>query len=413
MNSTLLVGKHEIKTTLTKRSFWLTTFLFPLLIMAFTVLPQIMTNDAMTSGGTAGAASPVTGYVDQAGVIQQLPPDVPSDALRAFPTEEAAQSALAAGDIGRYYLIPADFVKSGDVVLVESQFSPMSSNAGNDRLTYVVDYNLAGSRQLASLLVNPTPSEDQRSLSTRPATNAAQESALGFTVSFAVMFILFFTITMSSSYMLQSVAKEKENRTAEVLLLSLRPRELMLGKVLGLGLVALVQMGVWMGGGSLLLNRGESLLAGMGGYSLPPGFFVWALIYFLLGYLVYSSALGALGALAPNVREGSQFTFVFLLPLLVPLWLNSVFIDAPSGTAATLLSLFPLTAPTSMVTRLSVGSVPLWQLVLGVVLLAVTAYLFVMLAARFFRADTLLSSNSLDWRRLIGELQQAAVNHAT
>ena len=215
--------------------------------------------------------------------------------------------------------------------------------------------------------------------------------------------------------MLQSVVKEKENRTAEVLLVSLHPRDLMLGKVIGLGFLALGQMAIWLVGGMLLSGSGLGL-AGLlrnpqapaaiaqaalpAGLALPPGFALWALLFFLGGYVVYSSALGALGALAPNMREGSQFTFVFLIPLLTPVWLNYVFTEQPDGLLATILSLFPLTAPTAMVARLAAGGVPFWQAALSLVGLAVTAYIFIHLAARFFRADTLLSSGSLSWRRI-------------
>ena len=106
------------------------------------------------------------------------------------------------------------------------------------------------------------------------------------------------------------------------------------------------------------------------------------------------------------MREGSQFTFVFLIPLLTPVWLNYVFTEQPHGPLATILSLFPLTAPTAMVARLAAGGVPFWQAAVSLVGLAVTAYFFIHLAARFFRADTLLSSGSLSWRRIGSELRR-------
>jgi ABC-2 type transport system permease protein len=116
--------------------------------------------------------------------------------------------------------------------------------------------------------------------------------------------------------------------------------------------------------------------------------------------------LGAIGALAPTAREGAQFTFVVILPLMIPLWLNNVFTQTPNGGLATFLSLFPLTAPTSMVTRLAAGGVPAWQPAVGLVGLAATTYVFVLLSARFFRADTLLSSASLQWRRIVQEFKR-------
>jgi ABC-2 type transport system permease protein len=117
--------------------------------------------------------------------------------------------------------------------------------------------------------------------------------------------------------------------------------------------------------------------------------------------------LGALGALAPTVREGTQFTFLAIMPLLAPIWLNAAFTQAPDGALATALSLFPLTAPTAMATRLSVGHVPFWQPLVSLIGLIVTTYLFVLLAARLFRADTLLSDASLNWGRLRAELRGA------
>jgi ABC-2 type transport system permease protein len=105
------------------------------------------------------------------------------------------------------------------------------------------------------------------------------------------------------------------------------------------------------------------------------------------------------------MREGSQFTFVLLIPLLIPLWLNNVFFNDPHGMFATVLSLFPLTAPTSMMTRLAVGGVAAWQPFAALAGLIITAYLFVLLAARFFRADTLLSGASISWGRIAGELK--------
>ena len=211
--------------------------------------------------------------------------------------------------------------------------------------------------------------------------------------------------------MLRSVSREKENYTVEVLLVSLRPRELMLGKVLGLGTVALLQMGIWLGGSFLTLQRGDSFLATLGislagASTFPPGFLVWSILYFLLGYILYASLLGAIGALTPNARETGQFTFIALLPLMIPVWIGNAFVQTPHSALATALSLFPLTAPTAMLPRLVTGGVPGWQPVVGLIGLAITAYGFVLLSARFFRADTLLSGASLTWRRFVEEFKK-------
>jgi len=411
MHNTWIVLKHEVKTTLAKRSFWLTTFLFPLLILALTLLPQVLAGDAIESSqqalfappAAADGQHPAIGYVDHSGLVQRIPADLPAGLLQRFDDEAAALAALQAGDVYQVYLAPADFMQSGELVVIPNQFSPLVNTSNFDLMEYLLVYNLLGDSGLARRVMWPGASAPQVTL-LEPVAASAPVSGFDFGLSFAVMFILFFTITLSGGYMLQSVVKEKENRMAEVLLLSLSPVQLMLGKILGLGGLALLQMGVWLGGGLLLLGQGQALLGSVQLASLPASFVAITVLYFLLGFALYASALGALGALAPNLREGSQFTFILILPLLVPIMFNSAFIEAPDGALSTVLSLFPLTSPTAMPTRLVAGDVPGWQILLGLALLAATAFAFVLLAARFFRADTLLSDAALDWRRLRKEV---------
>jgi ABC-2 type transport system permease protein len=96
-----------------------------------------------------------------------------------------------------------------------------------------------------------------------------------------------------------------------------------------------------------------------------------------------------------------------MLPLMIPLWMNTVFIQDPHGDIATFLSLFPPTAPLAMVTRLAAGGVPIWQPAVGLAGLTIMTYFFVLLSARLFRADTWLSSESLNWRRIGREVRES------
>jgi ABC-2 type transport system permease protein len=399
-----LVIKHEIISTLGKPSFWVMTFLFPLLIVGVSVGSQILGQQVVEEEIANGLpADEAIGYVDQAGLIQELPEDVPADLLLAFPTEDAAREALAAGEIGGYYLIPADFLDSGDIVLISGEYTPFRSLIGSDVIERIVSTNLVGDEARAGLILSPTGRAESVPLSPEGGTDA--DSPMTFIVPYATLFIFFFVITMSSGFMLQSVAKEKENRVIEVLLLSVRPREMMLGKVVGLGSVALLQMALWAGTGLALMGQGAVVSATAAAFSLPAGFLVWALLYFLLGYLLYASLMAALGALAPSMREGQQFTFVIMLPLMIPLWLVNVFAQTPNAPLAVILSLFPLTAPVAMMARLTATGVPFWQPLVGLALLAATAYLVVAATARLFRAQTLLSGATLTPRRIWSALR--------
>lgn len=404
MRNVWLVAKHEVLTTIAKKSFWFMTLVFPALIMSFSLFPSLFARDmadqAQSLMGTAGVEA--AGYVDQAGIIVELPAGLPSGRLLSFASAAAAQAALEADQISRYYVIAPDFRQTGAVVAVSEQVAPVAGEAQDFALRLAINANLTGDERLALAILTPSQVETH---ALAPEVKTQSTSVMGFVLPFAVMFVLFFIITMSGGYMLQSVAKEKENRTAEVLLLSISPRELMLGKVLGLGAVALAQMTVWLGGGMVLMGGGLAIASIAAGQPLRFGFVLMAFVYFLLGYFLYASLLGAVGALAPTAREGAQFTFIIILPLLVPFYLNQAFTTDPNGALVTILSLIPLTAPTAMVARLSVVAVPAWQIALSLAGLAVTTYLLVLLAARFFRADTLLSNASLNWGRLVREVR--------
>jgi ABC-2 type transport system permease protein len=209
----------------------------------------------------------------------------------------------------------------------------------------------------------------------------------------------YFILIVVGGYLMRSVAAEKENRTAEVLLLSLKPRELLAGKILGLSTVAWLQLFVWLGAGLLLLDQGRNWL-NAATLHFSPAFFVWAVLFLVFGYLLYASVMAAGAVIAPNAREASKVTYLLVVPLMPTLMFGRVFAEEPHGTLALALSLFPFSAPSAMVTRLAVADVPLWQPVVSLALLGVTAYVLLLLAARFFRADNLLSNEAFSWQRL-------------
>lgn len=412
MRNVLLVIRHEVKSMLSKPSFWLTTFLLPGVIIALSFGSQLLARSSIADDGSAsfiseGAPADLPlGYVDEAGLIKEVPDQPPAGVewkalrLRAYPDRAAAEAALAEGRIGKYYLITRDYIRTGELIVVDSRFSIFNSLENNEWMEYVLQWNLTSDANLARLLMDPTPKLGEFGLAPTAPVQADELAAFG--VPFAALFIFFFVLTMTSGYMLQSVSREKENRTIEVLLVSLRPRDLMLGKILGLGIVALLQVSIWAGGGLLVLNRG----AIQGVSSLPDGFLFWGLLYFVGGYLLYSSILGGIGALAPTSREGAQYTFIVLLPMMIVVWASNALIEAPNGPTALFMSLFPLTSPIAMVTRLASVPVPIEQLLLGLALLVVTTYGIIALSSKFFRADTLLSMSSLNVRRIIQELRR-------
>lgn len=411
MNKTFLVFRQEIASTITKKSFWFSTLLLPALVLLFTFGTQLLAGDLVGSQEQLlpdSSQQPPVGYVDQSGIIEALPAGVDDSVLIGFSDEPAAEGALRSGQIGRYAVIPSDYVQGGAVRVVSQRFRPLDSLAVPPVLLYAINFNLLGQdADKARLVFNPLPALESVSLAeSGTGGGATAGSGLAYFVPYAALLIFYFVLVMSGTYMLQSMAREKENRTAEILLLSVKPRELMTGKILGLCAIALFQLAFWLGGGlgALAVLR-DTLTAAGTSFSLPASFVPWTVGYFLFGFVLYSSLLGAIGALAPGVREGNQFVFLAILPLLVPLFLSGNLIRDPNGSLATFLSIFPLTSPVTMPTRLAATQVPVLQLIGGLAALAVCAYLFVLLAARLVRTDTLLSFKAINLRRMVAELK--------
>ncbi len=407
MSKTLLVIKHEFITSVSKLSFWLTTIVFPFLIVALSVGPQLLgtraiekkslqdVRDVMSAQMQTLFTKP-SGYVDYAGIIQSLPASLPEDWFIRYKDEAQAKADLQAQKIARYYVIAADYVQSGNVTLVTPGDDLLTGANARQVFTFILNYNLLHDEKRAVYLVSTMPRLRTETLEAQQP--GKEVSPATYMVPMGMMILLLMLISMSSGFMLRSVSEEKQNRVIEMLLLSVSPRKLMFGKLIGLGLVSLLQLVIWLS--AIVGMTHGSLSSHLSMLDLSPSLLVWVGVYFLLGYLVYAAEMGVIGTLTPSARESGGVTFLVLLPLLIPMWLGNVLLEAPNGIPSVVMSLFPLSAPLAMPIRMTLVQVPLWQSLGAVVGLAVTAYLFIWLAARFFRADTLLSMQSLNLKRL-------------
>jgi ABC-2 type transport system permease protein len=224
----------------------------------------------------------------------------------------------------------------------------------------------------------------------------------GYWVPYATGMVLYLVIILNSSLLRGSMGGERKNRVLEILMLSVNPRELLSGKIIALGLVGLLQTVIWAGTGyGLLRLTGRAV-------SLPTGVQVefstvfWVAVFFLLGYAIYASLMAGLGALTgPNVPGSSTADFVVIWPLVIPMFFMPFMIEHPNGVPAVILSLFPLTAPVAMLTRVATGLVPWWQPPLAAILMGLTAALVLRAVAGLFRAQILLSGQTFSTKRFL------------
>jgi ABC-2 type transport system permease protein len=406
MNKTLLVLKHEIITVLSRPSFLFAIFGIPIIgATIFFAASQLSKRSSAQNLLTQLISSPPTvqaeGYIDQSGIIKSIPNSVPTGMLVSFPDESSARQALDDGKISAYYLIPPDYIQTGEINYIRPDFNPIGSSGQSALLEWILKVNLLrGNTQVANLINGPKTEY----VSISPTPQRDMNNMLTFFLPYGVTMLFYIVLLSAASLLLSSVAKEKENRVMEILMVSVTPMQLLSGKIIGLGLLGLVQIIIWVGTGRILLARSGTTFNLPISFQLPTSFLIWGVIFFVLGYAVYASLMAGLGAMVPNLREASQATIVVIFPLIIPIALISLLINEPDSLLSVILSIFPLTSPVAMMTRLSAGGVPFWQTLLAAILLAVTAVFVVRAVATMFRAQTILSGQPFSRKLFINTL---------
>lgn len=396
--NTWLVMRQEIINTLTRRSFLLTAFGIPLISALLFGVVSLVNRSA--PGAVTEIMNPTRpgtgvpeGFVDLSGLINNTPENIVGDDLKSYADMNAAEMALAHGEISAFYVIPEDYLEQGEIQLISSDINPMDTINRGSKIDKLLEINLLdGDAQLAAMVANPFLLQV---MILNPSTRLSEDTPLAFFIPYIVMLLYYMLILMSAGFLVSSVNKERESRVLEIMLVTLTPRELLTGKFIGLGLIGLLVNVLWVGTAYALLVISGTTFELPAEFQIAPHIMLWGVVYFLLGYAVYASLLGAVGALVPNLRETSQATMVVILPMMIPLMFVSVLINQPNGLLAIFLSLFPLTSPVTMMLRLSITSVPVWQLALSVVVLMLTAIFILRVVARMFRAQTMLSGQPM------------------
>jgi ABC-2 type transport system permease protein len=411
MNKTWTVLKTEFINTVTRRSFLLTLILVPLVpAVILGVMSLFGSDQPITWPGAPMPSQPgeiiSEGYLDKANIITSLPEWMGEDQLIAYDQEAQARQAVLAGEISGYFVIQPDYLESGAIRYVSQDFNPMTSIDTSWAINALIQYNLLGADQ-ARLEAYQNPIQVQY-IDLAPDDSEAgidiSTSPVAFYIPYGMTMLFYVLIVTAASLMMNSVAKEKENRVMEVLMSSIKPRQLLTGKILGLGLVGLLQLVVWLGTALVLLRLGGSTLQIPPEIQPSPAILLWGMVFFILGYMVYATIMAGVGALVGTVKEASQATFLIILPILIPLMMVGAIINQPNALLPVILSLIPFTAPNTIMTRMAVTPIPIWQLLLSISLLILTIILLLRAVAGMFRAQLLLTGKKFSLGLLIKAL---------
>lgn len=209
--------------------------------------------------------------------------------------------------------------------------------------------------------------------------------------SIFLMLTLYITLLMYGMNVMRAVLEEKTSRIMEVLMSSLTPIELLAGKILGVGAVGMTQIFIWTLMGSILTVPGliaaSSLLKEANLSASTAIFFV---VFYLLGFLLYSSMFAAIGSMVNSEQEAQQLQFIVMLPLIISTILMMLIITKPNDPIAIAVSLFPFTAPLLMYLRIVVQQPPMWQILTSIALLSATIVGVLFVCARIYRVGVLM-----------------------
>lgn len=262
------------------------------------------------------------------------------------------------------------------------------------------------------------------------AENNKPDNDLAFGIKTALSMVLvyatFMFIIIYGVRVMRSVLEEKNNRVVEIIISSVKPFELMMGKIIGVTLVALTQFIIWIAmfvTSALFLNTGfssmqgnfpaqaedtmnnmdvQQIIAQVSHTLLDMNFgliIVVFILFFLFGYIFYSSMYAAIGSAVDNETETQQFTLFAIMPLMLGMYGSFTIFNNPDGPLGFWLSIIPFTSPVAMVARIPFG-VPVWQIVLSISLLIASTLFMVFVAAKIYRIGILMYGNKATAKEL-------------
>jgi len=404
MNKTLLVFRHEFRHTIKRTGFIILTLAPPLLILLGIGVYDIV------SGITKPPAEVTEiGYVDEAGGFDQFITQGDITLIR-FDTPEAATQALVKKDIKEYFIIPPDFISTGIIRRYTTQRELGPPAATTAAIKDFISSNLLAGKVPATTVARiEAPLNLVTTTLTPSGTVAPEQGGLGNLVIPGIFgALLAASLIFSSVYLLQGLGAEKENRLMEILLSSVSSRQLITGKVLGIGTAGLMQVAVWVAATPLLLNLASSSIGGfISTIQIPAGLLGLAVVYFVLGYLLFAVLSIGVAAVSSSVREAQTLASIFTTWAIAPFWLLSLIIAFPNSPAWVVLSIFPFSAPVLVILRLGLTGVPGWQLAASIAVLALCIFGGLVLASKLLRTYMLMYGKRPGIREIIRNLRSA------
>jgi ABC-2 type transport system permease protein len=383
MRNFWLIARHEYHNTVVQRSFVIMTAAIPLGLIALVALGILVEG--------MGKDNRPVGYVDYSNTLDAsryaLWPDV-DDRFQAvaFTDERAGRNALEAGEIQALFVLPAEYPQTLHTELYYLE-DPPSGEVWRDFDDYVRLNLLAGMPDQMQQRLFEGPDLVVRDVASN--REFSESGIVNVVLPFVATFFLFFATMVGAGYMLGVVAGEKENRTIEVMVTTVTPGQLIGGKILGLLAAALTQLGVYLLAIVVGLLVAAPHVPELQQVVVPWGYLGVMALFFLPTYALVSALMVAIAGAVGEVQQGQQLAGLLYFLFMLPILLTPILFENPGHPLMVFFTLFPTTSFLTVSLRWGLGTVPLWQVGLGWMVLVATAGLMAWAAARVFRAGML------------------------
>lgn len=407
MRKILSVIKREYIQIIRSKGFIIGTVLGPILMAAFIVVPvvvQFISVDQQEKIGIIDETGEMYGELEKK-LDQKLKDGTRRYLLQKYQTEKGIEALredlnqkVLRKELSAYIYIPSDIAENGEAEFVSEHVSDFDKRGNFNRaLSSIVIEERLESEGLDPLKI----SEYVRpvALVTKKVTKKGVERDAGgtFIISYFLVLVLYMTLLFYGQIILRGVIEEKSSRVVEIVLSSLKPIQLMAGKIVGIAAVGFTQYAIWALFGLAASRYSKRLLTGFLPSaesfpipSIPPYILVYFVLFFILGYFLYATMYAAIGSMVNSEKEAQQLIMPVVMFLVVPILLMMFVIRSPDSTFSVVLSLIPFFAPILMLLRICVLLPPFSQIAASIVLLFLSILLMIWLVAKIYRVGILM-----------------------
>lgn len=407
IDKTLVVARREYLTRVKSKGFWIGTIVLPVFILAVTVVPALVMSKTKTThrmvvvDETGSIADPLARELthretgDGEAVNFQVKIESPSPDPAAQRKELDRQ--VLNGEINSWLWVTPDGLAENEV---EYHAENISNFVTQEVLTSTISRVVRRARLIQAgydpnLIQELDRSVDLRTVRLSEKGSREEAGEAGFVFAYLLFFLLYMVLIIYGQHVMQGVLEEKTSRVVELVVSSVRPVELMMGKMTGICLVGLTQLVIWLG--TVAIVTAPVVVASLtwipAGFHVPtlaPSLVIHFFVLFLLGFFLYSSFYAAVGASFNSAQEAQQLAGVALIFFFTPFVFLMPVVNDPDSTLAVVLSLIPVFTPLLMMLRIAVKSPPLWQILLSYVLTGVFTLFLIWGAARIYRVGILM-----------------------